>query len=238
MSVKISVVIATYNGEKYLKDQLESIFVQLPADAEILISDDGSTDSTLEIVKAYNHSQVKILSNGQKKGVIKNFEYALSFASGEIIFLCDQDDIWLPNKIQSSLKYLKKYDMVVSNCAIVDENLEVLIPSWFDVQKSGKGIIRNLISSTYMGSCMAFRRSLLKIALPFPSGIPMHDIWIGFVCELYFTSFFLDEKLILYRRHSSNASVTSADSTFTLIEKMKFRINVLKYIPLLIYRTI
>ncbi len=96
---KISIVIATQNGEKYFKDQLESIFVQLPADAEILISDDGSIDRTLEIVKEYNHPQVKVLSDGKKKGVIENFEYALSFASGELIFLCDQDDIWLPDKI-------------------------------------------------------------------------------------------------------------------------------------------
>lgn len=238
MVVGISIVLASYNGEKYLKDQLDSIFGQLPADAEVLISDDGSTDRTLEIINAYNHSQVRVLRDGQKRGVIKNFGNALKFATGEIIFLCDQDDIWLPNKIQTKLKYLEQYDMVVSDCTVVSENLEVIIPSWFQVQKSRKGVIKNLMSSSYMGSCMAFKRSVLKIALPFPNDIPMHDMWLGFISELYFKRIFLNERLILYRRHSANASTTSSDSPFNLIEKIKFRINVVKYIPLLIWRKI
>ncbi|MCW3113958.1 MAG: glycosyltransferase [Segetibacter sp.] len=236
MAEKVSIVIATYNGEAYLKEQLESIFIQLPDNAEILISDNGSTDNTVEIIKQYKHPKIKLLVNKDKKGVINNFEHALNSALGEVIFLCDQDDIWLPNKIQVSLKYLETYDMVVSNCTIVNNNLEVIIPSWFEVQKSRKGLIKNLMSSTYMGSCMAFRRSVLKLALPFPAQVPMHDIWIGFVSELFFKNVFIEDKLILYRRHISNSSNTGEKSKFNLISKFEFRLNILKHIPLLLKR--
>jgi glycosyltransferase involved in cell wall biosynthesis len=236
MQEKVSIVIATYNGETHLKEQLESIFIQLPENSEIIISDNGSTDNTIEIIQQYNHPKIKLLINKEKKGVINNFEHALSFATGEFIFLSDQDDVWLPNKIEVSLKHLKSFDTVVSNCTIVNHNLEVIIPSWFQVKKSGKGLIRNLRASTYMGSCMAFRRRVLKLALPFPAQLPMHDIWLGFVSDLFFESVFIEDKLILYRRHTSNSSNTGGKSNYDLINKIRFRLNVLKHIPLLIKR--
>jgi glycosyltransferase involved in cell wall biosynthesis len=236
MHEKVSVVIATYNGEAHLKDQLTSIFTQLPANSEVIISDNGSTDNTIKIISDFDHPAVKLFVNNEKKGVTKNFENALRNASGDIIFLSDQDDVWLPNKIEVCMEVLQTFDTVVSNCTVVDENLEVIIPSMFGIQKSEPGIIRNFISNNYMGSCMAFKKSVLELALPFPSKIPMHDIWLGFVSELFFKSAFIEDRLILYRRHLSNSSNTGAKSNFDFADKIGFRWNVVRYLPLLIGR--
>ena len=103
--MSISIAMATYNGEKYIKDQLDSILVQLGKDDEIIISDDKSTDQTTEIIKKYikEDSRIKLLE-GPQKGFVKNFENALLNCSNEIIFLCDQDDIWLENKKEKVLE--------------------------------------------------------------------------------------------------------------------------------------
>lgn len=102
----ISVCIATYNGEKYLKEQLDSIIPQLTAQDELIISDDGSKDTTMEIIKRYaaNDSRIKVYK-GPGKGVIANFEFAINQTQGEFIFLADQDDVWLPEKVQTNLDF-------------------------------------------------------------------------------------------------------------------------------------
>ena len=127
--MNISVCIATYNGEKYIKEQLDSILVQLGEDDEVIIGDDGSTDLTLDIIKSYNDPRIKIYKNSFKN-LILNFESTLEKAKGDYIFLSDQDDVWLPNKVKDSLKDLFKYDVVISNCKVVNKNLDVIHESF------------------------------------------------------------------------------------------------------------
>ncbi len=232
----ISVVLATYNGQKFIEQQLQSIITQLPLDSEIIISDDKSVDRTIEIIEQFNDTRIKIIENHKRKGTISNFENGLKHASGNIIFLSDQDDVWLPNKVETVKKYLQEYDLVMSDCKIVDENLEVLQDSLFASLQSGKGFFKNLISNTYIGCCIAFKKNLLKLALPFPKNIPMHDIWLGMVAELFFSPQFINDKLVLYRRHELNKSSTSTKSVYALFEKLKFRYNTIRYIPLLLKR--
>ena len=98
---KISVCIATFNGEKYISSQLDSILNQVVPVHEIIISDDMSTDNTIEIIKNCNNPIIKIFINKERLGVAKNFENAIKHANGDFIFLCDQDDIWLKNKTQT-----------------------------------------------------------------------------------------------------------------------------------------
>ena len=140
--MSISVALATYNGEKYISEQLNSILPQLGPEDEIIISDDGSSDRTLEIVAGFCSAQIKVLKN-PGKGVISNVENAIKHTSGDIIFLCDQDDVWLPDKVSVTKKYLLESDvkLVVSDAIVVDENLKVLEDSFFKLMNSGSGFI-------------------------------------------------------------------------------------------------
>jgi glycosyltransferase involved in cell wall biosynthesis len=227
---------ATYNGEKYIEAQLNSILCQLDKDDEIVISDDGSTDKTLEIVRSYQESRIKILHNTKRGGVIGNFENALTKANGEYIFLADQDDVWEENKVRVCLKNLEDCDVVVSDCAIVDADLKIITPSFFQKNNTRKGFLNNLYHNSYIGCCMAFRRTVLQKCLPFPKHIPMHDTWMGFVAELCYTTRFIPQVLVLYRRHGNNITPTSQPSQYGMLKKIAFRWNLIRYIPLLFLR--
>ena len=233
--MKISVCLATYNGEKYIKEQLDSILMQLNKNDEVIIGDDGSNDLTLNIIHSYNDPRIKIYNNSFKN-LILNFESTLKKAKGDYIFLSDQDDVWLPNKVEESLKDLIEYDVVISNCKVVDENLEVLHESFFDINNTKSGLVSNLIKNSYLGCCFAFKKKILKKALPFPEKIPMHDIWLGFVSELFFKVKFNPNPMMLYRRHGKNQSATAEKSPYSLLQKIKFRTFALKNIINLYFR--
>ncbi|GAB2609587.1 glycosyltransferase family 2 protein [Emticicia sediminis] len=233
----ISVCIATYNGEKYIKDQIDSILCQLSDMDEIIISDDSSKDSTIKVLESYQDNRIKIFPNQKFKNAIFNFENALSNASGDVIFLSDQDDIWIMGKVKKMMEALESVDMVVCDHSVIDDNRNVIMRSYFERVPSGPGIIKNLLKNTYYGCCMAFRKNVLMKALPFPKDIPMHDIWLGFVADMYFKSTFINHPYTLYRKHENNVSIaTELKSDKGLLTKLKFRINILKYIPLLLKR--
>src|SRR5437867_11201695 len=168
---KISVVMATYNGEKFIEEQLISITSQLCDDSEIIISDNGSTDRTIDIIKSLNDDRILLITNNITKGLVFNFENALKKATGDIIFLSDQDDIWLPGKVEICKQYLNKYHLVVTDAKVIDEDLSVLSESLFQVYNSGPGTFRNLIRNSFIGCCMAFRHEILQLVLPFPKKI-------------------------------------------------------------------
>ena len=179
----ISVCIATYNGEKYLAEQLDSILLQVSEEDELIISDDGSTDHTLEILRTYaaNYPQIQLLQ-GPGQGVIANFAFALTHTKGEVIFLADQDDVWLPNKVTTVTEYFEAHpdiQVVISDLKIVDADLQVTNPSYFKFRKIKPGFWRNAIKSGYIGAGMAFRQEMKNVILPIPPEVPMHDMWIG-----------------------------------------------------------
>ena len=217
-----------YNGEKYIREQLESILPQLCENDEIIISDDSSTDNTLQIVQSFDDSRIKIFSNNKFHSPIFNFENALRKAKGDYIFLSDQDDIWKPDKVEVMMKYLKRdCDLVLSDGMIVDAHLNVLCTSIFNLLNSQKGFIRNLIHNSYSGSRMAFTRRVLGYVLPFPKKIAMHDIWIGLCAELFLKAEFISDSLILYRKHGDNVSVTGERSPFSLGYKIRYRVYII-----------
>lgn len=223
----VSVCLATYNGDRYIKEQIDSILIQLGIDDEIIISDDSSIDATLSIIESYNDKRIKIFDHQSFSSPIYNFENAIRHAKGDYIFLSDQDDIWLPSKIESTLYYLKDYDLVLSDCKIVDENLNILNDSFFAQKSSRRGFFYNLIKNSYMGCCMAFKKEILDYILPFPKNIAMHDSWIGLSVELNGNPFFLNEPLILYRRHNNNVSFTSKKSQYSLTFKIQYRLKLI-----------
>lgn len=216
--MRISVCIATYNGEKYLKTQLDSILTQLSSDDELVISDDSSTDNTIQIIKSYNDTRIRLFEGLTFRNHIKNFEYALSKAKGEFIFMADQDDIWAQKKVDLCLDLLKKHDLVNSDCILIDANEKVLNTSYFKFINSRPGFIKNLIKNSYVGCCMAFKRKILDDALPFPKNINSHDTWIGLVGEMFYSTSFIDEPLVNLRRHGNNFSAHSNGDTFLMYQ--------------------
>jgi glycosyltransferase involved in cell wall biosynthesis len=219
----ISVCMASFNGAEYIRPQIESILLQLSPCDELVISDDGSTDGTLDIIRDLADERIHLIE-GPRRGVAANFECALKRAKGEIVFLSDQDDIWLPGKVSTVQAALQNSDLVLTDCKVVDADLIVQHPSYFQLIDSGPGILKNLRKNSYQGCCMAMRRSVLEIGLPFPAGITMHDWWLGLVLECTGTVKFLTEPFVLYRRHGANASVTSERSNNPLWLRLYWRV--------------
>jgi glycosyltransferase involved in cell wall biosynthesis len=215
------------NGELYLGEQVTSILPQLAATDELIVCDDGSTDKSLTVLTSFRDPRIKIIET-QGKGIVRSFETALSCSKGELIFLADQDDVWSPNKISVMKKYLEDYDLVVCDCAMVDENQRVSTNSFFELNGSGKGLMKNLMRNSYMGCCMAFNRKVLEKALPFPAGIAMHDYWIGLVAELHFRALFLPEALVSHRKHSTNHSTTGRKSEQPYSRRISQRLHLLR----------
>jgi len=224
----ISVCIATYNGEKYIKEQLNSILGQLSENDEIIISDDGSFDRTLDIIKSIDDMRIKVLENQSFKSSIFNFENALNHSIGDIIVLSDQDDIWKENKIEVITKFMKFNDLVISDAEIIDEKGNVIQNSFYSLNNSKNGFVNNLWKNSYLGCTMAFNSKILKKALPFPKDTPMHDWWIGLIGAMYGKTSLIDEKLVSYRRHSENVSTTSQKSRYNFARKIIFRYVMLK----------
>jgi glycosyltransferase involved in cell wall biosynthesis len=223
--VKISVCITTYNGEKYIKEQIDSIICQLSSEDEIIISDDGSTDSTISIISQYKDKRISIILEEPMGSPVRNIERALIRARGDIIFLSDQDDVWLPDKVRKSLLALKDVDLVCSDAIIVDKDLNQIAGSFHNKTRRA-GVFNNLFYNHYLGATMAFRTKLLNIALPFPENIPMHDQWLGLLGEIFYKTRFIDESLILYRRHGNNASYSGGKSQNSFIKKVSFRLSI------------
>lgn len=227
--MKISVCIATYNGGKYLNEQIQSILMQLSDNDELIISDDGSTDDTISIIGKFADKRIKLFHNKNKKGVAHNFENALSHASGEYIFLSDQDDIWAENKVKVVLRILETYDCVLHNAQLIDAEGNFLNSDLFSIYRTRTGYINNLIRNTFVGCCMAFKKNILKYALPIPDDIKMHDMWIALISEKKGRTKLINQNLIFYRRHDSNASTTSDKSKFSKSYQLKYRLQMLLY---------
>jgi len=208
---RISVAMISYQGAKYIEEQLDSILVTLGPSDEVIVSDDGSTDGTREILLRYQESDERVrLIDGPKAGVKANVENALRACQGAYIFLADQDDIWMPDKVERVLEVLSdaKVGLVVHDAVVTDGTCEnVVLESFYSLKGSGAGVLKNIWRNTYIGCCMAFKRELLEEVLPIPGYIEMHDQWIGVINDqLKRGTKFIPDQLIKYRRHGNNAS--------------------------------
>lgn len=221
----ISVCLACFNGEAYIRDQVGSILSSSLVD-ELIISDDGSTDSTLSLLADIHDSRIRVLQ-GPREGLIRNFEFLLTQAKGDLIFLSDQDDFWYEDKVDVMLRTLQSCSLVVSDCHVVDANRNIIFNSFFARRNSRPGLFNNLLRNSFLGCCMAFDRSVLNLALPFPHGIPMHDWWIGLVASAAGRVEFIHQPLMAYRRHGKNASVTTEQSTYSLLQRSRWRFSLL-----------
>ena len=225
----ISVCIATYNGEKYIHEQIASILQQIGNDDEIVVSDDGSTDKTLDVVRSFDAQNIHIYINKGDHGYTPNFENALRNAHGDYIFLSDQDDIWMPDKVEACMKYLKVNDFVVSDALIVDGDNKPLVDSFCEQRKSKFGFLNTLIRFSYLGCCFAFRRKVLSKALPFPKNhiLCTHDNWLALVSTAFYKSAFIPLPLIRYRRYGGNASSGAKNANKSILFMIHYRLYLL-----------
>lgn len=245
--MKISVCLTTYNGEKFIKSQLDSILSQLSENDEVIISDDGSTDNTKTIIFEYKDARIKLfdhkisVSTKYKHSsykITKNFENALIHASGDIIFLSDQDDIWKKTKVKEILTIFEtqNINLILHDAILMGGQNNVIANSYFRFIKSKPGIIKNIFRNSYLGCCMAFDKGILQNSLPFPKYLIAHDMWIGLVAEGTGDVAFIDRKLITYQRHESTATSSGSISKFSIQFKLKYRIQfVIQFVSRIIY---
>lgn len=215
----ISVCIATHNGERFIKEQIDSILCQLKKNDEIIISDDGSTDNTIGIIRSYNDQRLHVYQYKQSVKskhthiyVCRNFENALKHAKGDYIFLADQDDLWMPDKVKKCIELLKNYTLVVHRAELCNE---VLKPNG-KMMYNDKFVFNNFLSikrGKYYGCTIAFRKELLHYILPFPKYLVLHDQWIGCMAELVGHVYYEKEPLIKYRIHTNNTSGGKSKNT-------------------------
>lgn len=227
--LQIGVVIATFNGEKYITQQLDSILKQSRLPNEIIISDGGSIDNTVDICRnilsEYKEIRTLILTTKKQLGVSDNFQKGLINSNADYVFLADQDDVWKPNKIETFISLMVRYDgaLAFSDAEIVDNKLRVFGHSlWESVgyQQNEKVRVINACEDIYIkkllkrniitGMCMCLRRDLIKSVLPFDKNV-LHDKWIAMYAMLEFKTVSINEKLVLYRQHDCNVVGTKTD---------------------------
>ncbi|MBB3693785.1 glycosyltransferase family 2 protein [Sphingomonas sp. BK580] len=204
---------ATYNGARYLDEQLRSIVAQLGPDDEVIILDDGSSDRTVELLETYASfcPAITVLRNVRNLGVLGTFELLLTACSKDIIFLSDQDDIWLDQRRERMIAALSSpgYSAVLTNALILHEsptNRTFFAPGRSPATNS---MWRNFFKNNFIGCCMAFKRDVLTLALPFPPTISMHDWWLGTCAVAIGKVAYISEPSLLYRRHDSNQSAAA-----------------------------
>ncbi len=241
-NTNVDILLATYNGEKYLKPQLDSILSQSYSNFRLLISDDGSTDKTKSILEEYSKKDNRIVLFFQKEnlGIIKNFEFLLKKVEAKYYMFSDQDDIWKENKIEKSIKTLEETesDLVYSDLEVVDENLKVIYESYWKLKGIYKKIKKyNNFKSLYLnnfvtGCTMLSKKDLINKFLPLPktSKYVLHDYWIPLILSQTGKITYIEEPLIKYRQHKNNkiGSKKRSDEIKTLDEIRALFIDVKK----------
>lgn len=211
--IRASVAMAVYNGEKYIEEQLDSIVEMLGDNDEIVISYDESTDKTYEIICRYRDkdSRIKVVCNSNKS-VESNFNNAVEHCSGKYIFLADQDDVWIADKINLMVSYMQenpKVKVLISDGYITDENLTKKI-GIFEEYNTSASAFRNFVKGTYLGCQMAFSSDIKNYVWPVKTNPPLpHDLWLGVMGARYGKVELMDNKTILHRIHEENYTHTS-----------------------------
>lgn len=232
---RISVLVATYNGEKYIRKQLGSIVGQLSEEDELIVSDDGSKDGTKKILEEYRerYSFIKVF-NGPGKGYIRNFEFLMKQAKNDIILICDQDDCWTQNKVECIKNQFKNHPkawVILHDAQYIDGKDKPIYGSMFKERCAKNGFFHNWVKSAYYGCCMAIRKEYMEFIIPFPMRIISYDQWIGLYAELHKKSIIINETLIQRRIHEKNETKRRV-----FFYRLIFRIVIMIYILMLTFR--
>ena len=210
----VAVVVATYNGATYLRQQLESIVQQTYKPSQIIIVDDDSLDDTLQVANnfAAHHPEVMVVQNETRLGYIKNFEKGMLIATASYVALSDQDDIWMPHKLETLLANIGDQMLAYSDSELIDANGQLLNQKMSSIknQLAYHTPIMYATGAWAPGHAMLFKKELVDKAAPFPA-LVTHDFWLGFVATCYSRVVYVNEPLVHYRQHTQNA--IGADTT-------------------------
>ncbi|WP_312504001.1 glycosyltransferase family 2 protein [Lacrimispora sp.] len=216
----VSVLLASYNGEKYIREQLDSILSQTFSDLSIVISDDLSTDKTPAIIREYEEQypgRVKCLRNSKRSGSAQNnFFRLLTSVSDEYIMLCDQDDVWLPDKVEVTLREMKRLEtewgkeiplLVHGDLSVTDKAGRILHKSMADFQKIAvhdNRFSHYLVENNITGNTVMVNRAFMRFLADVPEECVMHDWWLGLLASCFGRISYIDRPLVLYRQHGKN----------------------------------
>ncbi len=233
----ISILMATYNGELYIEEQIQSILKQSYQNYQLIVHDDGSTDNTLNIIRKYADiykDKIKIIDDGIKTGGPRNnFFHLMGFIDTPYIMFCDQDDIWLPDKIKNAYDKCKEIEskessdlpvLVFSDLIVTDEKLNVISDSLFKMQKTNPKYVEDIGRLAYRncvtGCTMLFNNRALKVAMPFSEDALMHDWWLALkILTNNGRIELIESKDILYRQHGRNSVGAKGFSWLGLLNK-------------------
>ena len=228
-----SICIATFNGSKYIAKQLDSVIEQLGEDDEIIIVDDYSADNTLEILTTYSDVRIKLYQNEKNLRHVKTFERAISLSSNELVFLCDQDDIWEVDRLEIFESYFLQYPQVMlvsSNFNCINDEGEVIENHLRKVNSIDSFLYRKNIIAIfagkigYFGCAMAFRKELISTILPIPEYVEAHDLWIAMAANYMKANLHINEKTLYHRIHQNNTS----DIKRNIQKRMRARLGFFK----------
>lgn len=232
MSNDLSCVVCmcTYNGERYLHEQITTVLSALSQNDKLFISDNGSSDRTLDIIKSFHDPRISLVVNVDFLGPVKNFNFILQaavkeFPTYDVIVFADQDDVWERNRLEAIRSYHKSYDLVVVNAKVINGESLLIREKWFAV-KNPISFIGNFIKFKCLGCVCSFRMDTLKRFLPCDSA-PMHDIHFVMLHLFYHRSIFVDQCLISYRRHTDNFSTSGGKSASSFKAKFYNRLYII-----------
>ena len=210
----VSVAICTYNGEKFIAEQIESILKQTHTHFEIVVSDDGSKDKTLEIIRLFNDDRIRIFVNAVNLGLEGNTQRAISLCEGEFIALADQDDIWLPHKLETLIKNIGDSQLIYADSEFCDNGGVPSGKKLSQIRKMFQGDDNRVFSIPFIsclyGHAILFKSNLRAHLFPFPP--KFHDAWIGFIATSIGSIRYLDEVLVHYRQHEFSTTHNSSGS--------------------------
>lgn len=222
-----SVAMAAYNGERFIAQQIDSVLDQLGSDDELVVSYDPSSDRTLEILEGYAapDSRVRVLAN-DNHGIVGNFNNAIAASVKDVVFICDQDDVWVPGKRDAVIARLNETgaDLLIHNVVHIDAEDKVISKPLFEEYGIRPGLLRNFAAPRYSGCCMAFPQASKRLIMPMPEDVINYDHWVGMACEALGSVTFMDDVYLKHRLHGDN--VTTSRRALGVITRQ--RLNLLK----------
>ncbi|REG91485.1 glycosyltransferase family 2 protein [Algoriphagus antarcticus] len=219
----VSIVMATYNGEKFLREQIESILSQSYYPFEFIVFDDCSTDGTPGILEVYqNQGKLRFFRNESNIGYVRNFEKAIYAAQGDLIALADQDDVWIPSKLDRLTRQIGQHLLIHSDARLIDENgvkLDCSLEESARKMTIPQNMTEAILNGFVTGCTCLFKRQLLDLALPFPDKLYIHDKWLGVLAFSKGGLTYLKEPLTDYRQHVQN-NIGAGKPTVSLFKKI------------------
>ena len=230
---KASIILASYNGERYIVQQLESILTQMELNDELIIIDDCSNDNSISLIKKlfekYYILNTFLFINKKNLGPKKSFEEGLKRATKDIIVLSDQDDVWIKGRLKKIKINLNSFDFCTLNSYLWDGNndLKESFPLTFDIMPPSRSIIKNIIKPSFIGCHLAFKSKYLKYIIPFPTFVYMHDMYIGIFAILSKSLLVDSSPSMYYRRHPNCYTPIKTSLLFKVLIRLRYFVTMI-----------